>query len=111
MRFKPSVAFGYLALLLSSLGVPALHHYIADTAIEHTRMGTGFLPAHFLFWRWFGELAWVFPAAVIAFLLLSLRHEQFTRATTLFALAIAQLMFLTLYGVYCAFLLSHFLLE
>jgi len=111
MRSKPSVVFGYLVLLLSSLSVPILHHYLADRAIEHTRMGTGLLPAQFLVWRWFGTLAWVFPAVIITFFLISLRHEQFTRPTTLFGLATVQLMFLTLYGVYCAFLLSHLLLE
>ena len=111
MRFKPSVAFGYLVLLLSSLGVPVLHYYLADKAIEHTRMATGLLPAHMLFWRWFEKFSWALPVVAIAFLLLSLRYNQFTRMTTLFALATVQLVFITLYGVYCAFLLSHLLLD
>jgi len=111
MRIKPPVALGYFVLLLSALGVPILHLYLADRAIEHTRMSTGFLPAHFLFLRWFGELSWLFPVAVIACFLLSLRHDQFTRATTILGLAALQLMFLTVYAAYCAFMLSHLLLE
>jgi hypothetical protein len=74
-------------------------------------MSTGFIPADFLFWRWWGHLAWVFPVVLIACFLISLRHEQFARATTLFGLATVQLAFITLYGVYCGFLLSHWLLE
>jgi hypothetical protein len=110
MRFKPSVAFAYLLLLLISFGVPVLHHNLADRAIEHSRMGTGFLASHILFWRWAGQIAWIFPIAIAASFVLSLRHERFTRTATLFGVATVQLIFITVYGVYCAFLLSHLLL-
>jgi hypothetical protein len=110
MRLKPSVVFGYLVLLLSSLGIPAIHYHLADRAIEHTRMGTGFLPAQFLFWRWAGQLAWIFPVVIIVFFVFSLRREPLAQTSTLLFLATVQLVFVTLYGVYCAFLLSHLLL-
>ncbi|MBA4149610.1 MAG: hypothetical protein H0X66_15980 [Verrucomicrobia bacterium] len=110
MHFNPTVAAGYSVLLLSSLAIPFLHLHVADLAIEHTRMVTEFLPAHFLFWRWLGDFAWVFPVVVITLYLLSLRREKFGRTSTLLGLATAQVLFVTLYGVYCGFLLSHLLL-
>ncbi len=108
MRLKPSVA--YLGLLVTSLTVPGLHYLLADRAIEHTRTITGFLPAHTLFLRWFGELSCALPILAIAFFILSLRRERFARASTLFAVAAVQLGFITLYTFYCAFLLSQMLL-
>ena len=74
-------------------------------------MGTGFLPAHMLFWRWFGELSWLLPPAMIIFFLLSLRFERFSKVSTILALAMGQLAFVTLYAVCCAFLFSHTLLN
>jgi hypothetical protein len=111
MRLKFTGAFGYLWLLLCSLGVPFLHLFLADGVIEQTRMGMGFLPAHFWFGRCLGELALLFPLVIIACFLISLRYEPFTRATTLFGLATVQLAFITVYGVYSAVLLSHLLLN
>ncbi|MFN7139892.1 MAG: hypothetical protein ACK4UN_11195 [Limisphaerales bacterium] len=111
MHFKPKAGASYLLLLVSSLGIPLLHGYLAAGAIERTRMATEFLPAHFLFWRWLGELAWFNPVIVAAFYLFSLGHEQLGRAPTLFGLATMQLIFATFYGLYCAFLLSHLLLD
>ena len=101
----------YLVLLLSSLVVPALHICLTDRAIEHSRMSTGFLPAQFLLWRWLGQLAWLFPVAVLVAFALSLRQQQSTRASPPWGLFAAQFLFTTFYGVYCAFLLSHLLLE
>jgi hypothetical protein len=74
-------------------------------------MGTGFLPAQFLLWRWLGQLAWMFPVAVVAAFVLSLRQQQSTRVGPPIWLFATQLVFATLYGVYCAFLLSHVLLD
>jgi len=110
MQFKSSAAFGYSLLFLSSLGIPVLHHYLADSAIEHTRMSTGFLPAQFLILRWFGQVAWIYPFVIIVLFVLSLRRPQLALTSTLFLLATAQMVFVMLYGIYCAFLLSHLLL-
>ena len=107
MRVKPSVIVGYLVLLLVSLGVIAFHHYLANHAIENTRRGI--LPTHYPFWRWFGELAWMFLLISVTFLLLSFRYDRFARVTVLFRFAAVQLVFITIYGVDCVFLLSHIL--
>ena len=107
MQIKPSIIAGYLVLLLPALGILAFHRYVAVHAVEHTR--TGILPEHFFFWRWFGPFACLFPLITIAFLLLSFRHDQFARVSTLFRLAAAQLVFIIIYGVDCVFLFSHIL--
>lgn len=107
-RSRSSAA--YLALFLASLAIPGLHYLLTSRAIENTRMGTGFLPAHTLLLRWLGELSCTLPVVAIVFFLLSFRREWFSRASTLFGVAALQLGFITLYAVYCAFLLSHMLL-
>jgi hypothetical protein len=107
-RSKSSAA--YLVLFLASLAIPGLHSQLTGRAIEHTRMGTGFLPAHTLLLRWLGELSCVLPVVAIVFFALSFRCEWFSRASTMFGLAAAQLAFITVYAFYCAFLLSHVLL-
>jgi len=101
---------GYVALLLASLAVPGLHYVLTDRAIEHTRMGTGFLPAHTLFLRWLGELSCLLPVMASVFFSLSFRREWFSRASTLFGVAALQLGFITFYAIYCAFLLSQMFL-
>ena len=107
-RSKSSAA--YLVLFLASLAIPGLHSLLTGRAIEHTRMGTGFLPAHTLLLRWLGELSCLLPVVAIVFFALSFRCEWFSRASTMFGLAAAQLGFTTVYAFYCAFLLSHMLL-
>jgi hypothetical protein len=74
-------------------------------------MGTGFLPAQFLLWRGLGQVAWMFPVAVVVAFVLSLRQQHPTRIGPPFWLFAAQLVFATFYAVYCAFLLSHVLLD
>jgi hypothetical protein len=107
-RSKSSAA--YLVLFLASLPIPGLHSLLANRAIEHTRMGTGLLPAHTLLLRWFGELSYMLPVVAIVFFTLSFRREWFSRTSTMFGLATTQLGFVTVYAVYCAFLLSRVLL-
>jgi hypothetical protein len=100
----------YMVLLLVSVAIPSLHFFLTDQAIEHTRMGAGLLPAHTLLLRWLGELSCILPILIIVCLLMSFRREWFTRASTLFGVAALQLGFITVYAVYCAFLLSHMFL-
>lgn len=97
-------------MLLASLAIPGLHYLLTNQAIEHTRLGTGFLPAHTLLLRWLGELSCTLPVVAIVFFALSFRREWFSRASTLFGLAAVQLGFITVYAVYCGFLLSHLFL-
>jgi xanthine/uracil permease len=108
MRLRPSVT--YFVLLLSSLAVPGLHYFVADRAVEHTRLGAGLLPATTLFWRELGEMSCLLPVLAIVFFVLSFRREWFSRVSTLLGLAVGQLLFITFYAVYCALLLSHVLL-
>jgi len=107
-RSKSSAA--YLVLFLASLAIPGLHSLLTDRAIEHTRMDTGLLPAHTLLLCWLGEVSCMLPVVAIMFFALSFRREWFSRASTLFGLAASQLGFVTVYAVYCAFLLSHLFL-
>ena len=107
MQLKPSIILGYLVLLLPPLGVLAFHLYVASHAVEHMRRGI--LPEHFFFWRWFGLFACLFLLITISFLLLSFRYDQFSRVSTLFKLAAAQLLFIIIYGVDCMVLFSHIL--
>ncbi len=93
-------------LLLASLSIPVLHHCLTNEAIEHTRGFTGFLPAEFLFLRWFGQISWALPFFHSLCFVFSLFHEEFTRAKMLFGLAAMQLLFMTFYGTYSAFILS-----
>jgi hypothetical protein len=100
----------YLVLLLASLAVPGFHYSLTNRSVEHTRMGTGLLPAHTLLLRWLGELSCTLPVVAVVFCFLSFRCEWFRRASTLFGVAALQLGFITAYAVYCAYLLSHMLL-
>ena len=111
MAAKSKSSVAYLALFLASLAIPSLHYLLTARAIEHTCMGTGFLPAHTLLLRWLGELSCMLPVVAFLFFALSFRREWFSRASTLFGLAASQLGFITVYAVYCAFLLSHMFLE
>src|SRR3954465_8921978 len=107
MQIKPSIFASYLVLLLPPLGVLAFHRYVAVHAIENTRMGV--LPDHFFFWRWFGPLACLFPLITITFLIASFRDDQFARVITLFKLAVAELVFIVIYGIETMVLFSHIL--
>ncbi len=111
MTASSKASASYLALLVSALAIPGLHYAIIDRAIEQTRLSTGFLPATTLLLQWLGELSCLLPPLVVVFVLLSFRREFFSRASTVFGLAAAQIGFMTVYAVYCAFLLSHLLLE
>jgi hypothetical protein len=110
MATRPKSSAAYLVLFVASLAVPGLHSLLTDRAIEHTRMGTGLLPAHTLLLRWLGQLSCILPVVAIVFFALSFRREWFNRAPAIFGLAAAQLGFVTVYAVYCAFLLSHMFL-
>jgi hypothetical protein len=115
MRKRLSVIFAYLALLTLSLGVPLLHYYQTDQAIEAMRpamkMEDGnyspmLMPDHILLLRWLGELSSFVPVSVFVAFALSFRREEFARPATLLWIAIFQSTFTTIYALYSILLLG-----
>jgi hypothetical protein len=115
MRKKLPVIFAYLALLVLSLGVPLLHHYQTDRAIEAMRpamkMDDGsyvamLMPAHILLLRWLGQLSSLVSVGVFVAFLLSFWREAFARAAALLCIAICQCAFTTIYALYSTLLLG-----
>ena len=115
MRKKLPVIFAYLALLVLSLGVPLLHHYQTDRAIEAMRpamkMDDGsyvamLMPVHILLLRWLGQLSSLVPVGVFVAFLLSFWREAFARPAALLCIAICQCAFTTIYALYSTLLLG-----
>lgn len=115
MRKRLPVIFAYLALLTLSLGIPLLHHYQTDRAIEAMRPAmkmedgsyvTMLMPAHILLLRWLGQLSSLVPVGVFVAFLLSFWREAFARPAALLCIAICQCVFTTVYALYSTLLLG-----
>ena len=115
MRKRLPVVLGYLTLLVLSLGVPLLHHYQTDRAIEAMRpaikledgsYAPTLMPAHILFLRWLGQLSSVVPAGLLIAFALSFWRESFARSAALCFIAICQCAFTTIYALYSILLLG-----
>lgn len=115
MHNRMPINLAYLALLALSLGIPLLHHYQTERAIETMRPmlkmedGTSvtmLLPAHVLLLRWFDQLSSLLPVSVFTAFLLSFWREAFARPTTLLCIAICQCLFTTIYALYSTWLLG-----
>jgi len=120
MRKRLPVIVAYLALLVLSLGIPVLHHYQTDRAIEFMRPAmkmddgsyvTMLMPAHILLLRWLGQLSSLVPAGVVIAFLLSFWRETFARPAALLCIAICQCVFTTIYALYSTLLLGGFWLH
>jgi hypothetical protein len=115
MRKKLPVIFAYLALLVLSLGVPLLHHYQTDRAIEAMRPAIKLedgsyspmlMPMPLLLLRWLGQLSSLIPAGVLVAFALSFWRESFARPGALCFVAICQCTFTTIYALYSTLLLG-----
>lgn len=115
MRKRLPIIFAYLALLVLSLGVPLLHHYQTDRAIEAMRPAIKLedgsyspmlIPSHILLLRWIGQLSSLVPVALLVAFPLSFWRENFARPSALFLIALCQCAFTTLYALYSTFLLG-----
>ncbi|MFO1459806.1 MAG: hypothetical protein U1G08_10370 [Verrucomicrobiota bacterium] len=107
MKANSAAVLSWLALLIVSLFTPAMHLFLFNPAIEHSRPWSGFIPAQLLVWRWLGDLAWMFPVAVVVVLARSVRSRRAIQIGPPVWLFAAQLLFVSFYGTYCAFLLAR----
>ena len=110
----------YLTLLTLSLGIPLLHHYQTDKAIEAMRPAmkmddgsyvTMLMPAHILFLRWLGQLSLLVPGGVFVAFVLSFWREKFARPAALLCIAVCQCVFTTIYALYSTLLLGSYWLR
>ena len=115
MRKRLPVILAYLALLALSLGIPLLHHYQTDRAIEAMRPAmkmddgsyvTMLMPVHILLLRWLGQLSSLLPVGVFVAFLLSFWRETFARPAVVCCIAVCQCAFATIYALYSALLLG-----
>ncbi len=113
MRKKLPIIVAYLALLMLSLGVPLLHHYQTDKAIEAMRPAIKLedgsyspmlMPAHILLLRWLGRLSSLVSVGVFVAFALSFWRESFARPAALCIIAVCQCAFTTLYALYSTLL-------
>ena len=80
----------YLALLPVSLLIPVMHFLLIDKVLEHHRYPWGMMPSHFLFLRWFGELARGGPIILLGLFAFSWKYKglnepvAMARVSTLF---------------------------
>lgn len=101
----------YVLLILISLAIPALHYSLSCEAMRSTRGDLLLTPATFLLVIHFGEFATLVPVLLLALLVLSWKFDRLVRFSTLCGISVAMLVYATVYGVWCCFLLSHVLLE
>jgi len=120
MQRRSTVVLAYVALVICSLPIPLLHQHLTDRAIESMRpvmrMPNGSLvgmlmPADILFLRWLGEFSQWAACAVFVCFVFSFGKEQFSRVTTICAIAICECAFTTLYALYATFLLAEWWLQ
>lgn len=116
MSKRAPVVIAYVALFTLALGIPLLHHYQTDRAIESLRplmrLDDGsyapmLMPMPILLLRWLGQFSWLVALFEFATFVLSFWRESLTRFTTICGIAICQCAFTTVYALYATLLFGY----
>ena len=100
----------YVLLIIVCLSISLMHYFVANDAVQSTRPWspdyTFFTPAPFLFVKWLGEFATTFLIVLMVILGLTWKYERLLSWGTISGISIFILLFTTVYGLYCCFILS-----